>query len=460
MTDPQKTAREALLDSHKAVLAEHLEWAAQEKNEGFAQVRTLHEEAAYLAELVRIDLDTVQPSEATPAVQTSVDEGVRAALLSLDVRLMCGSYLVMEQWASPELLRARQTLRGEEIGLNANAGSGLRPILASEEITHHPEAGAPGVEEIQATLGEVLTDENGNSPIPWSWIEAAADAIRALYATPLEDQERRAVPQLSISREAILTIEILESFLNGLKNADDAPTRIREAAAYMQHQAGVALSAAHALDDTPTAPYIPETIYRAVERALDENSAWIARPSKEVTEKVALAAGIAWQMHAASTPPSADEGSAANEGRRDTTESAVPVSAMGEGWRDAAELARQIGILRRAASVTVPNDDAAFDIEKARRGAQSWRTIAQNVCSAYDSTLSDAETEFCLACDKPFQVGDRYYLDASGGEIHAACCGPEREAYTGPDGEPLGPNDPIPEPAIWPAPLAEGGEHV
>ena len=37
----------------------------------------------------------------------------------------------------------------------------------------------------------------------------------------------------------------------------------------------------------------PETVYAAVERILDEHSAWIARPSPEVTRAVALAATIA-----------------------------------------------------------------------------------------------------------------------------------------------------------------------
>lgn len=41
----------------------------------------------------------------------------------------------------------------------------------------------------------------------------------------------------------------------------------------------------------------PETVYKAVERALDECSAWIARPDAECTRKVAMAAGIAWSLH-------------------------------------------------------------------------------------------------------------------------------------------------------------------
>jgi len=57
----------------------------------------------------------------------------------------------------------------------------------------------------------------------------------------------------------------------------------------------------------------------------------------------------------------------------------------------------------------------------------------------------------CIACLKPLAWGDRYYSDQSGGFIHADCCGPERESYVNGDGEPLGPNDPIPEPSIWEA---------
>jgi hypothetical protein len=48
----------------------------------------------------------------------------------------------------------------------------------------------------------------------------------------------------------------------------------------------------------PQPPDVPETIYKAVERVLDENSAWIARPNADVTRKVAMAAGIAWSLHA------------------------------------------------------------------------------------------------------------------------------------------------------------------
>lgn len=41
----------------------------------------------------------------------------------------------------------------------------------------------------------------------------------------------------------------------------------------------------------------PEPVVRAVERVLDEGSAWIARPNHQVTERVALAATLAVHAH-------------------------------------------------------------------------------------------------------------------------------------------------------------------
>ena len=52
----------------------------------------------------------------------------------------------------------------------------------------------------------------------------------------------------------------------------------------------------------------------------------------------------------------------------------------------------------------------------------------------------------CEACERPIMLGQLVYADASGGLIHAHCCGPERDSYTGKDGGPLKPGEPIPEP--------------
>lgn len=58
---------------------------------------------------------------------------------------------------------------------------------------------------------------------------------------------------------------------------------LRERADHIDRRAGRQASAAT----------VPAPVYKAVERILDENSAWIARPSDEVTKRVALAATIA-----------------------------------------------------------------------------------------------------------------------------------------------------------------------
>lgn len=62
---------------------------------------------------------------------------------------------------------------------------------------------------------------------------------------------------------------------------------------------------------------------------------------------------------------------------------------------------------------------------------------------------SEDDVERCIACDKPLKAGELVLPDAEGGTIHTACCGPERESYTGADGGPLGPNDPIPQGYVY-----------
>lgn len=59
------------------------------------------------------------------------------------------------------------------------------------------------------------------------------------------------------------------------------------------------------------------------------------------------------------------------------------------------------------------------------------------------------DAESCIACAVVIVDDDMVLPDASGGWIHAACCGPERESYVDADGEPLGPDDPIPTGTRW-----------
>lgn len=63
--------------------------------------------------------------------------------------------------------------------------------------------------------------------------------------------------------------------------------------------------------------------------------------------------------------------------------------------------------------------------------------------------LATQDDDCCFACLIPFKAGDMVLDDASGGALHAACCGPERESYTNAEGGPLGPNDPIPAGYAW-----------
>lgn len=59
-----------------------------------------------------------------------------------------------------------------------------------------------------------------------------------------------------------------------------------------------------------------------------------------------------------------------------------------------------------------------------------------------------AEYEYCIACETPIKEGELYLPDASGGFLHRACIGPERECFTR-NGEPLKDGDPVPEGYVW-----------
>lgn len=60
------------------------------------------------------------------------------------------------------------------------------------------------------------------------------------------------------------------------------------------------------------------------------------------------------------------------------------------------------------------------------------------------------ESERCMACAVAFKAGDLVLDDVSGGVMHIACCGPERESYCDLEtGEPLAPGAPIPTGYAW-----------
>jgi hypothetical protein len=83
--------------------------------------------------------------------------------------------------------------------------------------------------------------------------------------------------------------------------------------------------------------------------------------------------------------------------------------------------------------------------DEACDGGCAW--AEPDLCSA----CADPVDERCVACLEPFKEGQLVLPDRDEGSIHAACCGPEREAYVNAAGEPLGPDDPIPTGTPWSA---------
>lgn len=101
--------------------------------------------------------------------------------------------------------------------------------------------------------------------------------------------------------------------------------------------------------------------------------------------------------------------------------------------------------------------DAICTVERISVGRSSSRYYFVGIPSYWNTvmfeTVSDevpSSEEACIACDVPFIEGVLVLPDASGGFIHVGCCGPDRESYTGFNGEPLKEGEPIPTGAPWP----------
>ncbi len=62
------------------------------------------------------------------------------------------------------------------------------------------------------------------------------------------------------------------------------------------------------------------------------------------------------------------------------------------------------------------------------------------------AVANSEDQEICFACEEPLLPGQLVLQDAEEGLMHRACCGPERDAFCNLEtGEPLGPDEPLPE---------------
>lgn len=71
----------------------------------------------------------------------------------------------------------------------------------------------------------------------------------------------------------------------------------------------------------------------------------------------------------------------------------------------------------------------------------------ENLISSWNdrASLAQADAPRCVACGEQIKTGDMVIEDITEGPMHAACCGPDRDAYVHPDdGSPLEDGEPIP----------------
>lgn len=98
-----------------------------------------------------------------------------------------------------------------------------------------------------------------------------------------------------------------------------------------------------------------------------------------------------------------------------------------------------------------------FEIRTDESGETALFMNAAKVCSienitlqagAYPVQVAEAELESCFICGEAFREGDPVYHNDDG-EMHALCCGPEREFFFNDDEAPLAYGEPMPRPTMW-----------
>lgn len=124
----------------------------------------------------------------------------------------------------------------------------------------------------------------------------------------------------------------------------------------------------------------------------------------------------------------------------------VKCTGCGSSWTDdrLAEERRKRPALRSCCP-----DRHMVEVYRLRDEGETGAVLFEAVELRRTGAVDDEDESRCIACDEPMKAGDFYHLDASGGEIHAACCGPEPEAYHDANGDPLKPGDPLPVALVW-----------
>lgn len=93
--------------------------------------------------------------------------------------------------------------------------------------------------------------------------------------------------------------------------------------------------------------------------------------------------------------------------------------------------------------------DGGVDAAKAAAQADYEQRVRSCLVSAPPTAPAD-DTPKCFACAQPFKLGEMVIEDINEGTVHAACCGPDRDAYVHlDDGSPLADGESIPTGEPW-----------
>ena len=192
---------------------------------------------------------------------------------------------------TPQALELCPFCGSPQTGERADA---LRSILKhdSRAATLEPAAGVSQLDRLFIGAAEYVRADEAMCQI--MALQKEAQSLRHRSA---EGAQSASDPILAYRPDDGVAVAALRRLVDEIQRSDDFKADYDpERPSILQLAVDQALEALSAAPKPPEGA-VPETIYKAVERVLDEHSAWIARPNAEVTKRVALAAGIAWSLH-------------------------------------------------------------------------------------------------------------------------------------------------------------------